>query len=137
MHILQKKRTSLEITSKELYDSLKHISCERPHIWHFLYFVPYIITTTCMIYTSWLSLNLSSCINIIIPKNEFKWQYVKTDSTLTLHCVTLSKWVLSIIWQGCYKLFHLCILLQYVHWRSFHFKLFFANLKTYKLINLQ
>ena len=115
MHILQNKRTSLEITSKELYDSLRHISCKRPHIWHFLYFVPYIVTTTCMIYTSWLSLNLSSCINKIIPKNEFKWQYVKTDSTLTLHCVTVSKWVLSIIWQACYKLLKICFVYAFIY----------------------
>ena len=44
MHILQIKRNSSEIISKELHDSLIHISHERPRILHFLYFISYIVS---------------------------------------------------------------------------------------------
>ena len=34
----------------------------------------------------------------------------QTDSTLTLICLVISKWVLSLIWQAFYKLYKICFL---------------------------
>ena len=94
------------------YFYFKTIHILQPHISQFLYFI-HIVTTLCMIYTipCWHTPNLCSCMNIIITKNE--WSEVKIcriDSTLTLICVILSNWVLSIIWQACYKLHKICFL---------------------------
>ena len=60
---------------------------------------------------SWLHTpNLSSCINLVILKHELKSQYVKLTQLWPLTV----KYVLSFIWQTCYKtvknllLLHIC-----------------------------
>ena len=83
-----------------------------------------------------------------------------TDATLTLNCAIASKWILSMIWQACYKISKICFLYTFYRpnekiakiWcfsptSPFYDKftdvisilfifIFFANLKTYELINL-
>ena len=66
MHILQTRLCSYKISSEKLHESLiQHISYNRPHIQHFLYFIPYIVITICMIYVIRFqhTPNLSLCIN--------------------------------------------------------------------------
>ena len=45
----------------------------------FWFFIPYIVTAICMIYAIWCyhTFSLYSCINIIILKSKFQWQYTK------------------------------------------------------------
>ena len=72
----------------------QHISIRRLHIWHFLYFIPYIVTAKCIICViSWLLMaNLSSCINLVISKHKLKPQYAK----LTKLWYLTVKWVFKV-----------------------------------------
>ena len=47
------------------------------HVWHFLYFIPSILLTNCMIFvSSWSQTpNLSLCMNLVFTKNELKSLY--------------------------------------------------------------
>ena len=59
--------------SLQYYKLVTHIL----HVWHFLYFIPSILLTNCMIFvSSWSQTpNLSLCMNLVFTKNELKSLY--------------------------------------------------------------